>query len=248
MTQQRIRTRNTRTGDPRKIDEWSVKLPGGKSAKFDVLLQYGDVGAMFTARSSHPDFAQLRPQASDLNMLIDDLEVLTDQVIERSISADWAEGRKLEVRKHLRNRSTGDVSFSLSVNLLDVEFMPGARVGNRGETSIRTEHRQEVVVQRALTDDFSDIRPASGNLMDPEVRAYLNSPLCGEENEEVTRSILPGREADAVALMEALDRFGGLIAARLAPHALSTDGMPVLSDLCDLMREAVGDPGELPQP
>ncbi|MCE6958489.1 hypothetical protein LAZ40_05425 [Cereibacter sphaeroides] len=242
-----IRTRNTRTGDPRKIDEWSVKLPGGKKAAFDVSMIYEDGTAVFSVRSEHPDFKNCRFVNPDLNALREELDIHVREVIRRTISADWEPARKVEVSHRTRGRE-GEMWFDLELRIHDIEWMPGERVGNRGETVIRNEHRQEVVVQRAQTDDFSDMIPKSGSLTDPETMAIMRSPLWREPDAPMTRLVLPGRGAEATDMLAALERFGALLAARTAPAAVSLSGFPTPADLVELMREAAEPRDDTPAP
>jgi hypothetical protein len=63
-----IRARNTRTGEARKIDEWSVQLPGGLRARFDVTMRYEHGMCLFGVRSDHPDFCDVHLVDSDVNL------------------------------------------------------------------------------------------------------------------------------------------------------------------------------------
>ncbi|MFG6080324.1 hypothetical protein ACEUZ9_000874 [Paracoccus litorisediminis] len=243
-----IRTRATRMDDARKIDEWTVKLPGGESAKFEVGLKYVDGTGFFSVKSEHPNFKDLRLVSDNFAALKEDVEIAAQAVIDNELSIDWDEARKIELRHQAREARAGECRFSLSINLDDVEYMPGAHIGNRGETRIRTQFRQSEIVQRGHDDDFSDIRPRSGLLTDPEVRAYMRSPLRGEDNEKVTRTILPGRGDEAPEMIATLDGFAALLAARLAPDQVGRNGLPSKDELVSLMRQAAdAGPAEIPQ-
>ena len=240
MSKQIVRTRNTRTGDARKIDEWSVKLPGGDTAKFDVLMAYEEGEVTFSVRSENPHFRNCRLSHPDLNTLREELEIQAAEIIRRQVSEGWEPARKLEVRHEAREWREGELRFSLAIHLDDVEWMPGERAGNRGETVIRNEHQQSVIVQRAHEDDFSDTRPPKGCMTSPEGRLYLSSPLRGEADDKKTRIVLAGRDTAPLELIDALNRFSALLAERLGPRTVSMEGFPAPSELALLMQVAVG--------
>lgn len=235
-----IETRNTRTGDPRKIDEWRVSLPDGGKAVFELHQRYSHGLMLFSLRSKSKHFHDCALEHENPNTLRQLLNDWVRDVIEREISAGWAEASLLEFRVEDREDDYGRLSLDLRLKLEPVSYQPDEPIGNRGETSIRRGYLgQKVVVQRALADDFSDQkRPASGSLMDPEVRDYLDSALRSEHGDPVTRSVIP--EQDEIrAVADALKGFGLLLAERMSHRAIRDQGLLHPEELTTLMSAAV---------
>lgn len=235
-----IQTRNTRTGDPRKIDEWTVRLPGGDKAIFDIMLRYDGDESCFSIATKHPDFKDLKAVSPEMVGLRRILELEVREVISGRLAEGWTPARVIEVR-HKRYERPGNAALSLAIDLKDCEYRPDEPVGNRGETRIRTEHRQETVVQRAHEDDFSDIEPKSGLMTDPEVIAYFNSPLRNEVDARVSR-IISEEQEKATLLLDALERFSTLLADRLSPTSVSMGGFPEMREMIVMMESACSDP------
>lgn len=234
-----LRTPNTRTGDPKKVTEWSVTLPGGQKAVFDICLRFTEDGGVFSATSKTPEFRKTEIFDADINMLRDKLQDHVRDVISTDLADGWAPAHVVETRvgdKHnLRGREGADISLTVR----PVEIRPSEPVGNRGETRTRQDWRQEIVIQRGHEDDFSGIRPKSGNLTDPDVQDYLRSPFRDEIDRRVSRIVVPGKGNDVAALVAALERFGVLLAERMSWQATSRDGLLRPEDLPAMMAEAI---------
>lgn len=242
-----VKIRNRKGGGGRKIDEWTVALPGGKKASFDVLLEYQDGVAVNVVQGSAPHFQDCRLFDSDLNRLIEKLEAHVEQVIASEISIGWSPAHVVETR--VRNQCAGPEGrrFSLSINLQTVEHRPEDRVGNLGETVVRSKHSQKIVVQRGHEDDFAGLEPKSGSLLDPEVAAWMSSPLWNEPGDDASRVVVPQAAETTLTLVDALEDFGMRLARRLSFSEVSRNGMPAPEDLIDIMRAAVcgaTEPGE----
>lgn len=248
MAKDILNTRTARTSTPKKIDEWRLSIPGGKSAVVDVKMQHTDDGVMFTATSDHPDFASLNLRSRDINLLQDAVREHAAGVISSKISTDWHPCRLIALKHDARHESANKWSFELSLSLTDLEVRTDIPVGNRGETVVRDEHSQSVVVQRSHDDDYSDVRSLQRKISDPENVAYMRAGLSGEDTRNDSRTVLPGRPQEAVALIETLHRFSRLLATRVAPQAIATGGVPTNEELVTLMREAAdAEPESLPE-
>lgn len=241
----RLSVPRTRGGDPKKIQEWTAGLPGSdRAVVFDIELVYDAGGAaIFQATSAHPAFTGFRVVDADLNLLRDKLQAGIDHVAATSLSDGWAPAILSEVRV---KDWGGNDSLRLGIDLVleTVEVREDVPVGNRGETEIRTASRRRVVVQRSITDDFSALRPKSGSLLDPEVRAFMASPFTDETVEAVSRVVLPGEGLGTRATARALQAFGSLLAQRMSWQSTSLHGEIRPEELTSLMSEAVTLSGE----
>lgn len=235
-----VRARNTRTGDTRKIDEWSVHLPGGDRARFDVTIRYEHGLSMFSVRSDHPDFKGVRPQDSDLNRLRAELTEEARQVIEGRLSEDWDPATMLEISHKTSERREGTIAtdFSLSLRLRPVEARDTPNTGNLPLATIRDAYRQEKVAVRGHGEDFTPFRPRTGNLTDPEVKAWLAHPVSRDPETGLGRIVTPGDGRAEHALLRALDAFATGLSNRLSPDRVAREGIPAPSELVALMRDA----------
>jgi len=240
-----VRARTTRTGEARKIDEWTVHLPGGERARFDVTMRYEHGACVFGVRSDHPDFKGVRPQDSDLNRLRLELSEEARFVIKGRLSEDWTPSTLMEIRHKLRDQreSSSDLDFSLSLKLRQVAQRDTDEPGNFPVAIVRDTYRQERVVIRSHTDDFGQMRPRSGNLTDPEVKAWMSSPVSRDEESGLGRVVTPGDGEPERALLSALDRFAAGLSDRLSPGRVAREGVPLPEDLISLMR-AAADPDQ----
>lgn len=236
-----VRARNTRTGEARKIDEWSVPLPGGDRARFDVTMRYEHGLCVFSVRSDHPDFKWVRPHDSDLNRLRALLSEEARGVIDGRLSEDWDPATLLEISHKTSDRREGTIGtdFSLSVRLRPVERRDTPREGNMPVATIRDAHRQEKVVLRGHAEDFTPLRPRSGSLTDPEVKAWMSHPISRDPERGLGRIVRHGDGAAELALLGALDGFARQLSDRLSPDRIDREGVPDPSDLVELMREAI---------
>lgn len=235
-----VRARNTRTGEARKIDEWSVPLPGGDKARFDVTMRYEHGVCVFAVRSEHPDFKWVRPHDSDLNRLRALLAEEARAVIGGRLSEDWDPATMLEISHKTAERREGTVGtdFSLSLRLRPVERLDKPHEGNMPVATIRDAHRQERVVLRGHAEDFTPLRPRSGSLTDPEVRAWMSHPISRDPETGLGRIVTTGDGAAERALLGALDAFARHLSDRLSPDRVDREGVPNPDELVALMWEA----------
>jgi hypothetical protein len=239
-----VRARNTRTGEARKIDEWSVPLPGGDRARFDVTMRYEHGICVFAVRSEHPDFKWVRPHDSDLNRLRALLAEEARAVIEGRLSEDWDPATMLEISHKTAERREGTVGtdFSLSLRLRPVERLGRSQEGNMPVATIRDAHRQERVVLRGHAEDFTPLRPRSGSLTDPEVKSWMSHPISRDPECGLGRIVRKGDGAAERELLRALDAFATGLSGRLSPDRVSREGVPDPDELVELMREAAQTP------
>lgn len=239
-----IRARNTRTGDARKIDEWSVQLPGGDRARFDVTIRYEHGVCVFSVKSDHPDFKGVRPQDSDINRLRAELSREAREVIEGRLSEDWGPATMLEISHKTSERREGTIGtdFSLSLRLRPVERLDRPQDGNMPVATIRDAHRQEKVVLRGHGEDFAPLKPRSGSLTDPEVKAWMAHPISRDPDQGLGRIVNHGDGAAERELLRALDAFATGLSGRLSPDRVAREGVPDPYELVELMREATHAP------
>jgi hypothetical protein len=239
-----VRARNTRTGEARKIDEWSVPLPGGDKARFDVTMRYEHGLCIFAVRSEHPDFKGVRPHDSDLNRLRALLAKEAREVIEGRLSEDWDPATLLEISHKTSDRREGAIGtdFSLSVRLRPVERRDIPQEGNMPVATIRDTHRQERVVLRGHAEDFTPLRPRSGSLTDPEVKAWMGHPISRDPERGLGRIVRHGDGTQERELLRVLDAFATGLSGRLSPDRVAREGVPDPYELVDLMREATRAP------
>ncbi len=235
-----VRARNTRTGEARKIDEWSVPLPGGDRARFDVTMRYEHGLCVFAVRSEHPDFRGVRPHDSDLNQLRALLAEEAREVIEGRLSEDWDPATLLEISHKTADRREGMIGtdFSLSLRLRPVERLGRPQEGNMPVATIRDAHRQEKVVLRGHAEDFTPLRPRSGSLTDPEVKAWMAHPISRDPERGLGRIVRQGDGAAERELLRALDAFATGLSGRLSPDRVAREGVPDPHELVELMRDA----------
>ena len=235
-----VLARNTRTGEARKIDEWSVPLPGGDRARFDVTMRYEHGVCVFSVRSEHPDFRGVRPQDSDLNRLRAELAQEARGVIEGRLSEDWEPATMLEISHKIAERKEGTVGadFSLSLRLRPVERLSRPQGGNMPVATIRDPHRQERVVLRGHGEDFTPLRPRSGSLTDPEVKAWMAHPISRDPERGLGRIVRDGDGAAERELLRVLDAFATGLSDRLSPDRVAREGAPDPHELVGLMRDA----------
>lgn len=245
-TEGQIRISSSRTGSAKKFDEWPVRLPGGEDARFLVEYQTGESGLLFTATSQHPWFKDVVVSSGNPNRLKSDIEALVRDRIERDREGEWAAGTKVSIRTE-RRRDTDYPRGSLEfrIDLEEIEFMPGALVGNRGQTPIRSEFRQEVIFQRGpedvFTNAFDDSREQriGGSIMDPEVRKFWADPIRNECEKPMTRVIAPGDGAEVGVLVDTVERFLRAFGARMAPGRRAIEGTPAPEELLELMKDSL---------
>jgi len=236
-----VRARNTRTGDARKIDEWSVQLPGGDKACFDVTMRYVHGVCVFGVRSDHPDFQGVRPQDSDLNRLRAELTGEARVVIEGRLSEDWDPATMLEISHKTSDRREGTVGtdFTLSLRLRPVERKGAPQEGNMPLATIRDAYRQERVAIRGHGEDFTQLRPRSGSLTDPEAKAWMAHPISRDPERGLGRIVNHGDGGAEQGLVRVLDAFATGLSDRLSPDRVAREGIPDAHELVDLMHNAV---------
>jgi len=237
-----VRARNTRTGDARKIDEWAVHLPGGDKARFDVTIRYDHGVCVFSVRSDHPDFRGIRPQDSDLNRLRAELNEAAREVIEGRLSDDWGPATMLEISHKTSERREGTIGtdFSLSLRLRPVERRDAPQEGNMPLAIIRDAYRQERVAIRGHGEDFTPLKPRSGSLTDPEVKAWMAHSISRDPEKGLGRIVNHGDGNAERDLMRTLDAFAHMLSDRLSPDRIAREGVPDPYELIDIMRGATG--------
>lgn len=235
-----VRARNTRTGDARKIDEWAVHLPGGDRARFDVTIRYVHGVCVFSVKSDHPDFKGVRPQNSDLNLLRAELTHEAREVIKGRLSEDWDPATMLEISHKTSERREGTIGtdFSLSLRLRPVERLGRSQEGNMPLATIRDAYRQEKVAIRGHGEDFAPLKPRSGSLTDPEVKAWMAHPISRDPDQGLGRIVPHGDGSAEQALLRVLDSFATGLSDRLSPDRVAREGIPDPYELVDLMRDA----------
>ncbi|MEP3671278.1 MAG: hypothetical protein ABJN42_31655 [Roseibium sp.] len=238
-----VKTPVKRTGGAKKIDEWRVSLPGGDKAVFDIGLEFGEDGGIFTATSKHASFKGFKIGHSDINILKERIEDHARELVETSLAEGWEPARVVEVRVN-DGGLHGGRRLGISLNYDPVEHRPEHPVGNRGETSLRTEHKHMTVIQRAMADDFSDLKPKSSLLTDPTVRELFSSPFREELHDQASRVVVPGDGEDVDAVFDALKRFGELLADRMSWQKTSMEGPIAPDEMVDLMHQAVSPDAE----
>ena len=233
-----VEMQNTRTGKARKIDDWSMLLPGGRRAKFAVLMKYKDGRAYFMVESDHPIYGEISIMDDDLNALRGRLSERMNALIEKERSEGWAPATQVELRHSLSDNDHMGIWFNLSVKLNEVEIIPDEARGNHGEITVRAKYTQKTVLEREHDTDFGALCP-SGSLQDPEVKAWMNSPLRNEESRGLARTIVREGQGDALELARVLEAFSEILGRRVGPMRAGIEGLPASEDLIDMMRAAV---------
>lgn len=240
MSEDVIQTRNTRTGDARKIDEWFVLLPGGKKAKFDVTMKYEHGLCVFGLKSDHPDFKDIALSDSDLNELKSQLDHHVKRVIADSLSEGWVPASVIEVThsSFQSRRRYDDITFRLALKVRRVEHLDRPAEGNFPVATVRDDFRQEDLALRAHSDDFSAQKPKSGSLLDPEVTAWLAHPMSRDGESGFGRCVVQGDGDPEFAFLKALERFAENLSDRLSPGRVAVQGFPAPIDLVEMARRA----------
>lgn len=241
MSNDLIQTRNTRTGDARKIDEWFVVLPGGKKARFDVTMKYEHGLCLFGLKSDHPDFSDMKLADSDLNELKSLLDVHVKRVIEDRLSEGWVPASIVEISHKATEarRAYDDVTFRLTLRMRRVEHLDRKAPGNFPVVTVRDDYRQEDLALRAHADDFSAQRPKSGSLVDPEVQAWISHPLSRDGETGFGRCVVHGDGSAEEVFLRSLERFADHLADRLSPGRVEVQGFPAPVELIEMARLAV---------
>lgn len=235
-----IETRNARGNEARKIDEWSVRLPGGKKAKFDVTMKYEHGLCVFILKSTHPDFQDISLMDSDLNALKAKLDIHVKSVISDKLSTNWMPSTLIEIthRTHNANRLNEDIRFSLSLRMRRVELLNEKPQGNFPSATVRDAFSQETLALRSHSDDFSALKPKSGSLRDPEVLSYLSHTASRDGEKEFGRLVVAGDGAREQIFLEAVERFATQLSDRLTQSRIDLQGFPGPADLIEIARQA----------
>lgn len=233
-----VEMQNTRTGKARKIDDWSMRLPGGQRAKFAVLMKYKEGRAYFMVESDHPIYGEISIIDDDLNVLRERLSAQMSELIEKERSEAWSPATQVELRHSLGDKDHMGIWFNLSLKLNEVEVIPDEPRGNYGEITVRAKYTQKTVLEREHDADFGALRPLGG-LQDPEVKAWLNSPLRHEESRGLARTVVREGQGDPLALARTLEAFSEILGQRVGPMRTGIEGFPPSEDLIDMMRMAV---------
>lgn len=244
MSEEQVEVRNTRSGNARKIDEWTVLVPGGRRVKFGVHLKYTDGQGRFFVSSDDETYKQIRAASEDINELRAMVEEAVSEFVERDRSENWRPATQVELSHKLKDHDHQGFEFSLRLRLKDVEIIPGEPRGNYGEVTTRSKYAQEIVLEREHTLDLRSLRP-TGSLQDPEVKAWLRSPLRGEQSDGLARSLIEKSQADPMKLACTLEAFSALLGERVGPMRTGIEGWPEPEELIEMMREAVEKSAEI---
>lgn len=241
MTDDLIETRNTRTGDARKIDEWSVRIPGGVKVKFDVAMKYEHGMCVFLLKSQHPDFKDIALMDADINELKVKLDAYVRMMIEDKLSDGWVPASVVEVihKLHQPSRASDNLTLRMTIQVRQVEKLAKKHDGNFPVATIRDEYRQETVALRAHSDDFSDQRPKSGHLTNPEVKAWLAHPVSRDGEKGFGRAVIEGDGSKEQAFIKAIERFATGVSDRLTQGRIDTLGFPEPAELMDIVQRAI---------
>ena len=234
-----VRIGGTRTGAARKITDWSLRMPDGKDAKFEIQLDHQDDVMIFIASSDHPWFKDSRLFDSDLNVLKEKISAEAAVRIGKDREGTWEPAcliRMQTIRRQDQDYPRGSLEFNL--NFESVEFMPGEVRGNRGQTTIRNGWRQEVIIQRGLEDRFGSLfdELRGMSILDPEARAIMADPVRSENDKPMTRIVSPGDGGATKALVDVLERFFAALEGRMSPARLALEGPARPEELVELMR------------
>lgn len=245
-TEGQVRLGSSRTGAAKKFADWPIRMPGGKDATFTVTFEEDEGSLIFKATSDHAWFKDVMLSSGDPNALKLQIEELAQARIERERNGNWAAGTLVKIettRRRDRDYPRGSLEFRM--DLEEIEFLHAEPVGNRGQTPIRGEFRQEVIFQRGPEDQFSNgIDEAkslrlSGSILDPETAAFWNDPIRHESDKPMTRVIAPGDGAEIEVLTDTIERFLRNFGARMAPARRSLEGTPAPEELVELMRQSL---------
>jgi hypothetical protein len=153
----------------------------------------------------------------------------------------------LEISHKTSDRREGTIGtdFSLLLRLRPVERRDAPQEGNMPLAIIRDAYRQEKVAIRGHGEDFTPLKPRSGSLTDPEVKAWMAHPISRDPERGLGRIVRHGDGASEQALLRALDAFATGLSDRLSPDRVAREGIPDAYELVDLVRYA-SRPAETP--
>lgn len=245
-TEGTVRIGSSRTGAAKKFADWPIRMPGGQDALFAVTFRENGENVVFQATSTHPWFKDVLIEADDPNRIRRDIEELARERIAREREGTWAPGTLVSVvTKRTRNEGQGRQSLEFQLDLEEIEFLQAVPIGNRGQTSIRTEFSQKVIFQRGPEDRFENAMDEarsiglSGSLRDREAAAFWSDPIRQETGTPMTRVIVPDDSAQVEVLADTIERFLRAFGARMAPGRRAIEGVPSPDDLVELMRQSL---------
>lgn len=243
-----VRLGSSRTGAARKFADWPIRMPGGKDATFVVTFEESDGALLFKATSEHPWFSDVILSDGDPNALKLQIEALAAARIEREREGSWAPGTVVRVETtRRRDRDYAREHLEFRIDIEEIEYLHAQPVGNSGQTPIRSEFRQEVIIQRGPEDQFGNAIDeartdgVSMSILDPATAAWWSDPIRQETEKPITRVIAPGDGAEIEVLTDTIERFLRGFGARMAPGRRAIDGTPPPEELVELMRQSLPD-------
>lgn len=234
----------SRTSDGRKIDTWSVRIPGFPSCEFDVKLHVTREQTWFEAVTTHQGLRHLSGmRETDLNKLRSSLDRALREYAEELLGEDWRPSLVVEagaqrMKRHVTNSAQASRGVEIFFSVEDIRAASKQPDRNlplrkvlRGETVMN-------VLERGRLDDFP-----KGEGLGEQAR-WSNERL-----RPVGRSLLPDtgdtrNHLDEIAA--ALLAFGEVLADRISPGGIQA-GLPCAADLPEMMCEALRR-AELPGP
>lgn len=231
-----MRENKPRTDAGRIVDTWKFTLPAGGTVDFKVTLHSDNDGAWFTAATEHPDFRIVNLRSPDINRLKAELTTCVEERLDVIHAAEWTPSVMHEVsysdRAYFRTHGVRQIEgVMISFGFAPVSANTAMPVGNRGETMITVGEGPVTAVQRAHDDVF--VKPTS--------MKDMHAVDAREYSDRVSRTIVPETEdhdARSRALLKCLRTFAGLMGDRMAPSAVSRQGLPSPDDLAEMMRAA----------
>ena len=214
-----IQSRATRTSDGRKIDEWHVSLPDGKS-RIDVMLHSSNDEIKFEAIPEHVALKGLRWSDSDLANLRKTVMENVERAAKQYFKADWQPVVSLDASLDKSDQdSESGISFSL--NLKDL-YMDSLRpVGNRGETRVLQNQVSSILLQKSY-DEIDD------------------EDIPGFNNTRTSCVVLNAEQRDeAACLVDVLELFSIELMRRLSPDVVRLSGLPSPDDIGLILQEVI---------
>lgn len=231
-----LRPAVTRTSDGRKIDSWTIDIPGCKACEFDLRMHVTRERTWFEATTTDPSLQHVSgTTSSDINDLRSRLDRAIQDYAEQLLGETWQPNFLIEAgvaRSERRIDSSWGPVQSLEIKLgvtplraaaIEVGRNSGSRKVLRGTSIIE-------IIERGRLDEFP-----KGEGISEQAR-YAN-----ERTTPVGRSLIPdsGASREAIAALQAaLAAFGEVLADRLSPERVR-EGIPGPDDLAGMMEEAI---------
>jgi hypothetical protein len=230
-------TADATRAEGRKIDSWRVALPDGKAEiKISMHTKHDEI--IFTAKGDHPAIKGLHWQGTDLTKLRTEVMEDVDRAVSRYFSDQWKPAVAVEASLYKADRKA-EMRVQLSIETTDIHVEEGRPIGNQGETHILKETTPQVMIQRSPDQVFE-----AGKGLDA-----ANMRLSRERGNLASRAIVDAEHREAVlAISKTLEAFSMELMRRMSPDRMRYDGVPEPEDLALLMRKAIDEPQEAPEP